>query len=97
MEWSKATNEQIRLVAARFGGAPREKYDFLCECGCRKMVAVTLRKFDALRRDGKPLVLPDHADRYPAERARALRQEARFRRQEVSKTRQQAPPRAGGG
>ena len=61
MEWSSAANDEVRHVADTFGGDPKERYDFWCECGCRKRLTVPLRKFDALRRDGEPLLFRGHA------------------------------------
>jgi len=86
MEWSKAANDDVRRVAEGFGDNPEDRYDFWCECGCRGRLTTTLRRFDALRRDGQPLLLERHTQRQRAKRA--LRQQARALRRRSLRRRQ---------
>ena len=91
MEWSRA-NDDVRQVAAEFGAAPPEGYEFWCECGCRQRLKLTLQKFDALRRDEQPLLIEGHSERYRRglmqERATAAKVPSRSPRQQSVRLRE---------
>jgi len=69
MEWSRLANDDVRRVAQGFEATPKEAYSFWCECGCRERLTVRLRKFDALRLEGQPLLLQGHGHGAPSRRS----------------------------
>ena len=94
------TNRNIRTAVKRFdlSDVNNDTWDFLCECSderCQRWITLTLAEYEALQRQGDPILAPGHTlglgemtrrkARTLAQDAKALRAQARVQKNRAAR------------